>query len=172
MYREQAEILAPFVDFYLCETMSSAAEARAAATGAAALGKPVWVSWTLEDNGSRRLRSGERVKDAYWALEDLPVSGFLVNCCSPESVTEAMPELVALGDWPVGGFANGFAEIPENWESGDGIETLDRRHDLDPDAYAGHVADWLETGARLVGGCCEVGPKHIRRLRKVLDAAA
>jgi len=45
-YREQAEILAPFVDFFLCETMSCSTEAKAAATGAASTGKPVWVSWT------------------------------------------------------------------------------------------------------------------------------
>jgi len=172
MYKEQAEILAPYVDFFLCETMSSAAEAEAAVRGAAPLGKPIWVAWTLEDHGSDRLRSGESVTEAYAALEGLPVSGFLVNCCSPESVGAAMPELAGLGAWPVGGFANGFDEIPEDWESGDGIESLGRRHDLDPDAYAAHVKDWLAAGARLVGGCCEIGPAHIARLREVITAAS
>jgi len=172
MYREQAEVLAPYVDFFLCETMSSAAEAVAAVAGAAPLGKPIWVAWTLEDHGSARLRSGETVAEAYAALDGLPVSGFLVNCCSPESVTAAMPALAAVGgqgNWPVGGFANGFAEIPDDWESGDGIETLGRRHDLDEAIYASHVKDWLDAGARLVGGCCEIGPGHIARLRRLLD---
>ncbi len=172
MYREQAEVLAPYVDFFVCETMSSAAEAVAAVAGAAAVGKPIWVAWTLEDHGSARLRSGETVTAAYQALADQPVSGFLVNCCSPESVTAAMAELAGLGardNWPVGGFANGFAEIPDDWESGDGIDSLGRRDDLDAAIYASHVSDWLAAGARLVGGCCEIGPGHIARLRRLLD---
>ncbi len=44
LYREQADILAPFVDLFICETMSSAAEAAAAASAACETGKPVWVS--------------------------------------------------------------------------------------------------------------------------------
>ncbi|MDD9877409.1 MAG: homocysteine S-methyltransferase family protein [Magnetovibrio sp.] len=170
MYREQAEILSDYVDFFLCETMSSAAEAVAAVSGAQAVGKPIWIAWTLEDGGSAKLRSGETVTDAHAALDGLPVSAYLVNCCAPESVTAAMPELAGLTARPVGGFANWFAEIPDDWESGDGIEALGQRHDLDPDAYAGHVTDWLAAGARIVGGCCEIGPKHIARLRHVLDA--
>lgn len=172
LYREQAEVLAPYVDVFLCETMSSAEEAAAAAAGAARVGKPVWVAWTLEDHGSAKLRSGESVAKAHAALAGQPVSAFLVNCCSPESVTAAMPELASLGDAPVGGFANGFAEIPEDWESGDGIAALGKRRDLDVEAYAGHVLDWLDAGARIVGGCCEIGPDHIARLRRMRDERA
>jgi len=29
---------------------------------------------------------------------------------------------------------------------------------------------WVAMGARLVGGCCEVGPAHIQRLSEVLQA--
>ena len=35
LYRDQAQILAPYVDLFLCETMSTGAEAVAAARGAA-----------------------------------------------------------------------------------------------------------------------------------------
>ena len=141
MYREQAEVLAPYVDFFLCETMSSAAEAFAAVAGAAAIGKPIWVKWTLEDHGSARLRSGETVSAAFKALDGQPVSGFLVNYCSPESITAAMVELATLSDLPVGGFTNGFAETPKDWESGDGIQSLGQRQDLDAESYASHVAE-------------------------------
>ena len=168
LYREQAEILAPYVDLYLCETMSSAAEARAAASGAASTGKPVWVAWTLDEEGAGRLRSGESVTEAAAAVADLPVSGLLVNCCPPESISAAMPELAALGPWPCGGYANGFAVVPAGWGSADGIAALGTRPDLGPDAYARHVQSWIAAGARLVGGCCEIGPGHIARLREVL----
>ena len=47
LYLAQANLLAPHVDLLLCETMSSAAEGRAAAWAACQTGRPVWVSWTL-----------------------------------------------------------------------------------------------------------------------------
>jgi S-methylmethionine-dependent homocysteine/selenocysteine methylase len=48
---------------------------------------------------------------------------------------------------------------------------LHARHDLDPDAYAGHAVGWVEAGADIVGGCCEVGPPHIATLRDRLEQA-
>ena len=169
LYSEQAEILAPYVDFFLCETMSSAEEALAAVAGAAKFGKPIWVSWTLQDNGSKTLRSGESLTEAHAALNGQPVSAFLVNCCSPESVSAAIPELVSISDCPVGGLANGFAEVPTDWVSSDKIEALGRREDLNEINYAFHVKNWIASGARLVGGCCEIGPNHIAHVRQMLD---
>ncbi|MEA2781410.1 MAG: hypothetical protein QOK29_2954 [Rhodospirillaceae bacterium] len=165
-YREQVEHLAPYVDLFICETMSSAAEGLAAATAAAESGKPVWVSWTLHEDRSGRLRSGETIDEAAAAIAHLPVAAFLANCCPPESIAAAMPALVKLG--PAGGYANAFRPVPADWE----LETgglLPLREDLDPEAYAGHVAHWHADGARIVGGCCGTGPEHIARLRRLLD---
>ena len=108
------------------------------------------------------------MSEAAAALEGVPVSGFLANCCAPESITAAMPELAALGPWPCGGYANGFAAVPAGWGSADGIAALGVRRDLGPDAYLEHVRGWIAAGARLVGGCCEIGPEHIARLREAL----
>jgi len=161
-YREMAELLAPHVDLFLCETMASGEEARAAAAGAAATGRPVWVAWTLTDGGAETLRSGETIGEAAALLDDLPVSAFLANCCAPESVTAAMPRLVALGRGPAGGYANGFVPIPPDADMG--VALPDARADLDPEAYLAHARRWVAAGARLVGGCCEIGPAHIARL--------
>ncbi len=167
-YREQAEILAPYVDFFLCETMSSSTEARAAATGAASTGKPVWVSWTLHDGGSNLLRSGETIPKAHAALKDVPVSGFLANCSSPESISAAMSELSHLGNFPVGGYANAFAGIPKNWSLTSDAAMSGVREDLTPQVYAEYAQKWIASGARIVGGCCEVGPEHIAHLNQVI----
>ncbi len=174
-YREQAGLLAPHVDLLICETMSSAEEARAAATAACATGKPVWVAFTLHEDRSGRLRSAQAVPQAVRALEGLPVSGFLANCCAPESVTAAMPGLVRTGAPWVGGYANTFGPIPEDWTLDGHGETdgaLPLRSDLDPDAYAEHARRWLFAGASVVGGCCGTRPAHIRRLRALLDGPA
>ncbi|MFM9842127.1 MAG: homocysteine S-methyltransferase family protein [Dongiaceae bacterium] len=172
LYREQAEILEPYCDLFICETMSSGEEARAAATAAAEFGRPVWVSFTLLDDKSGKLRSGETIAEAAAKLKDLPVSGILANCTAPESIDAAMPELAKLGK-VAGGYANTFQEIPKDWvmdgkKPTDGLLKL--RDDLDPEHYAVHAKAWLAAGARVIGGCCGTGPAHIARLKQLIES--
>ncbi len=173
-YRQIAAVEAPHVDLFLCETMSKAGEARAAATAAAETGRPVWVSWTLSEtlapDGAPRLRSGETIGEAIAALEGLPVEALLVNCCPPEVVSAAIPALVATGR-PAGAYANGFQPIPAEFTLGQTVDMLKARQDLDPAAYAAFAMGWVEAGARIVGGCCEVGPAHIAELARRLSAS-
>ena len=171
-YQEQAELLAPHVDLLLCETMSSATEGQAAARAACRTGKPVWVAWTLHEDRSGNLRSGENIAEAVAALQGLPVSGFLANCCAPESITNAMSQLVETGAQWIGGYANTFAPIPQNWRldgerDSDGLLTL--RSDLGPEEYSVHVSRWLAAGATAVGGCCGTGPSHTAKMRILID---
>jgi S-methylmethionine-dependent homocysteine/selenocysteine methylase len=172
LYREQAEILEPYCDLFICETMSSGEEARAAATAAAEFGRPVWVSFTLLEDKSGKLRSGETIAEAAAKLKGLPVSGILANCTAPESIDAAMPELVKLGK-VAGGYANTFQEVPKDWvmdgkKPTDGLLKL--REDLDPEHYAVHAKTWLAAGARVIGGCCGTGPAHIARLKQLIES--
>lgn len=174
LYREQAEILAPSVDFFICETMASAAEAFAAATAACETGKPVWVSFTLHEDRSGRLRSGETIAEAIAALAGLEVSGFLANCCAPEAITAALPALKTTGAEYVGGYANTFTPVPETWtldgsEPTDGV--IELRQDLDPESYLRHARDWWDAGATVIGGCCGTRPAHIALLAEDLKTA-
>lgn len=170
LYREQVRLLAPYVDLFLCETMSTAGEARAAATAAAESGKPVWVSWTLADDSPPRLRSGETIADAVAALDGLAVAALLFNCSPPEIISEALPEMAALAGRPFGAYANAFQPVPECWKY-DGDDTLpSTRTDLSPEAYAHFARGWLGAHASIIGGCCEVGPDHIRALRALIEA--
>ena len=172
LYREQTEVLAPHVDLLLCETMSSIDEGRAAAAAATRTDKPVWVCWTLHEDRSGRLRSGENIDEAARSLSDLPVTGVLANCCAPESITNAMPQLKQTGMKYIGGYANTFQPIPEDWDLTGDKKTdgfLGLRADLDPESYAAHVNDWLKTGATVVGGCCGTRPAHINRLKVLID---
>ncbi len=170
LYREQADLLAPYVDFYLCETMSSAEEARAAVVGASVTGKPVWVSWTLNDSGPPQLRSGETIAQVYRALQGLDVSAVLLNCSTPEALTKGVPVLTSLTNLPIGAYANGFTPIPDKWDYQSNDDLPPARTDLDPHAYAVQAARWIEAGAAIIGGCCEVGPQHIKRLRELITS--
>jgi S-methylmethionine-dependent homocysteine/selenocysteine methylase len=113
----------------------------------------------------------ETIGEAVASLSDLPVTGFLVNCCAPESITHALLGLLVTGVRYFGAYTNTFAPIPEDWtldgnKSSDGWLTL--RQDLGPGSYALHVADWLEAGATVVGGCCGTRPAHISYIHERL----
>ena len=169
-YRRLAALQAPHVDLFRCETLSSAEEARAAAMAAAETGKPVWVAWTLQEQGDAVLRSGESIAAAFAALDGVAVTAVLANCTAPEAITAAMPALAALGS-PAGGYANGFTPIPATFLPGKTLEQVRTREDLDPSAYAAFALRWIADGAQLVGGCCAVGPAHIAHLKAEILAA-
>ena len=171
LYREQAGFLAPHVDLFICETLSCITEARAAAVAAASTGKPVWLSWSIEDSGEANLRSGESIRDAWEDIAGTGVSAVLLNCSPPEAISKVLPELVSLSDIPVGAYANAFTPIPEKWDFHGNESIPPSRTDVTPEAYAEHAANWLTAGARIVGGCCEVGPAHITRLNKLRNIA-
>lgn len=170
-YAEIAALQAPHVDVIICETVASLDAARAAIRGASGHGVPVWLALTVDDDDGARLRSGEPLAAVADVLATDPAAAVLVNCSTPEAVSVAMPVLSRFG-LPFGAYANGFTRIaPEFVRPGATVDLLEARSDLDPDAYADFALAWVENGATIVGGCCEVGPAHIARLRDRLAAA-
>ena len=167
-YRRIVAVQAAGVDLFLCETMSLAREARAATVAAVESRLPVWVAFTVDDGDGTRLRSGEPLAEAAREVVAAGAERVLVNCSVPEMVTTAMGELAGLGV-PFGGYANAFTSVAPLHPGGT-VDTLTSRKDLGPDAYAEHALEWVEQGATLVGGCCEVGPAHIGALAERLTA--
>lgn len=168
LYREQAEFLGPYVDFFICETLSCRLESRAAIAAALSIGKPVWLSWSIEDSGAANLRSGEPIVEAWQDIAGSAVSAVLLNCSPPEAISKVIPQLVSVSDIPVGAYANAFTPIPDKWDFHGDASIPPPRTDVTPEAYAAHAAGWLAAGARIIGGCCEVGPAHIAYLHQTL----
>lgn len=170
-FAEMMDLLDPYVDIYLGETLSTSFEARAFIKAAKGRAKTSWLALTLADHGATDLRGGESLFDAVASLgADLP-DALLVNCTTPDSVIAALPVLRGQG-LPFGAYANGFVEIPEDWEEEGGVVQLSSRADLPPEKYAREAASWLGAGATIIGGCCEIGPAHIQRLRRLIDEGA
>lgn len=94
LYAPLVRGLLPWVDVWLCETLSSIAEARAALRAIDMTGRVMWVSFTLDDaldRGAARLRSGESVADAVRAVA--PRTGAVMfNCSQPEVMAAALDE--------------------------------------------------------------------------------
>ncbi|MBU2953755.1 homocysteine S-methyltransferase family protein [Marinobacter sp. F3R08] len=152
-------------DVFLIETMTNILEATAACAAAGASGKPFGVAFRLEADG--RLRSGETLAQAVEAVKPFGPTAIMLNCSDPEIISQAMPELAGL--FPcTGGYANAFKTV-EPMAGGALVDELEARPDVSPGVYAIQVQQWLEDGAQVVGGCCEITPEHIRHLADVLD---
>lgn len=171
LYAEIARILGPHVDLILCETMASIEMSKGAIEGARAANRPVWLSVTVDDNDGSRLRSGELITDLRPLLVNSPVTAVLANCSVPEAMAAAMTSLATL-DLPFGAYANGFTHISGNFlKNASTVKELTHRHDLTPQKYADFAMAWVDLGATIIGGCCEVGPAHIQHLASRLRDA-
>lgn len=169
-YEEMVERLAPRVDILLCETMSCAREARAAVQAACGAGLPVWLSWTLQGDRPDQLPSGESLPEAYEAIAEFDLEATMVNCCGANFVGRAMPILASVSDRRIGGYANA-AHVFEAEEGAPIPEPEDvEKRELDASAYAAEVRHWIESGATIVGGCCDTRPAHIRAVREMIDS--
>ena len=165
IYEGVVEALRDEVDLYVCETMASAMEARTAASTALARGqgRPVYVSWTLDETPGRGLRSGESVEQAVAALAGLDVEGYLFNCTHPEAIEVGLRELKPLTSKPIGCYPNRLNKVPDGWTL-DNEVTTGLRGDLPQHLYVAAMLRCIDAGASIIGGCCGIGPADIRAL--------
>ena len=172
LYEEQVEILNSYVDLFICETMSTIAEARTACEAALQSSRSVIVGLTLHDQKKSCLRSGESLADAIAILEKLDIAGIVANCCLPERISDAMPDLVKASVSFKGGYANAFTQVPSGWLLDGDKETdggLGLREDLSPARYSEFVQDWIDNGANFVGGCCGTTAGHTASINNLLN---
>lgn len=118
-------------------------------------GPPAWLSFSCADE--TRLRSGEPAEAAF-ALGDASarVVAVGVNCTAPEHVAALIRRARAVTAKPIVVYPN----------SGEGWDAAARRWvgRPGPSVDAATAAGWIEAGARIVGGCCRVGPDRIAQV--------
>ncbi|WP_242126471.1 homocysteine S-methyltransferase family protein [Sphingobium sp. Sx8-8] len=164
------EALEPHVDHWQAETLSAVAEARLVAELVAETAKPLWLSFTLEDeiaDGPARLRSGESVTGAAEEARALGAEALLFNCSQPEVMAAAVraARLVLGDDARIGVYANAFPPMTADAEANSGLDDI--RADLSPAGYSAFAAAWQAEGASVIGGCCGIGPEHIAELARL-----
>lgn len=161
-YKKIVEVQKHGVDLFIVETMSSIKDALAATKAALSSGKNVLVSFAPSDDCPQTLHSGERVKDAVNTVCGYPLAGVLLNCCHPETIHSCLPFLQLSGK-VFGAYANTFCSV-NALKFGGCVTELVQRKDLDEDMFVENTMHLIENGARIVGGCCEVGPLYIKAL--------
>lgn len=124
------------------------------------LGMDAWFSYAVADG---RTRAGQPLEEAFAVVagsRSIVAAG--VNCSAPGEVLGALTAVRSAGiDAGVAYPNQGRA-----WDSE--THTWTGRATFDPDL----VGSWIDAGARLVGGCCQVGPAGIAALAARVGSAA
>ncbi|MET9352446.1 homocysteine S-methyltransferase [Streptomyces sp. NPDC006617] len=144
-------------DVLALETVPDTDEAAALLRAVRGLGVPAWLSYTVAGD---RTRAGQPLDEAFALAADAEeVIAVGVNCCAPEDVSGAVETAARVTGKPVVAYPNSG----ETWDAKSGGWRGRSWYPVE------RVRDWRERGARLVGGCCRVGPETITSIARVLS---
>ena len=157
-HRERLQVLiSSRPDYLAIETIPELTEARAILELLGELGStiPFWISFSCK-NGSE-ISSGELFSQAVALTNDLPnCVGVGINCTAPEFITPLMKS-AQLGQ--------NFVIYPNSGRTWDA--TNKKWMGIQEGVFAlDQIAQWPELGARIIGGCCGVGPADIREITR------
>lgn len=159
-YREQAEVLAEAgVDLIALEMLEDLEQASYAVEAAVSTGLPVSAGFSCKrDDGTIVLWNLENT--LVEALETVPLSGVsLVSVMHTlvEDTPAALGEVVERWSGPVGAYPHAGRFVMPNWQFTDQIS---------PEDFAQEAVSWHALGVRAIGGCCGIGPDHIKALER------
>jgi homocysteine S-methyltransferase len=155
-HRPRLEILADAgADVLACETVPDVDEAEALVNLVRSVGAPAWLSYTID---GPETRAGQPLAEAFAVAAGVPeIVAVGVNCCAPDDVLPAI-RMANIGK-PVIVYPNSG----ERWDSR-------RRQWTGPSRFSAQSAtQWVAAGARIVGGCCRVGPSAIAEVRRACN---
>jgi S-methylmethionine-dependent homocysteine/selenocysteine methylase len=139
-------------DVLALETVPDTDEARALMNLVRGSGVPCWLSFSAVGACTR---AGQALTNAFALAADVDeVIAVGVNCCDPQDVRAAVEIAGAVTGKPVVVYPNSG----EIWDAE--AKAWRASSTFDPSL----VRTWIEAGARLVGGCCRVGPDAISQV--------
>jgi homocysteine S-methyltransferase len=156
-HRPRIELLAEVgVDVLALETIPCLVEVEALLAEIDGSGQPCWLSVTCAGD---RTRAGEPAEEAFAlarGVEEIIAVG--VNCIDPAGASALARIASQAAGKPV-------VIYPNSGERWDAVT----RAWMGPATFqAEDVRDWVTDGARLVGGCCRVGPTQIEAIRDLV----
>lgn len=156
-FREQiAALVEGGVDLIVVETMMDLNEAREALLAAREVGQfPVAVQMTVQDDGSTP--TGSLPEDFARALDEWGADLIGVNCSvGPAAVHATLERIAAVTEKRLVVQPN--AGLPRTVEGRN-------LYLCSPEYMASYARRFIQTGARLVGGCCGTTPEHIKAIK-------
>jgi len=160
-HRARLELLAGSgADLVAFETIPCLREARILADLLARHpGTTAWLSFSCRD-GERNCE-GESIAQCAAALRDHPqISAVGINCTAPRHVAQLLRRMRDETGKPLIAYPN----------AGQNYDASSKRWVGAHAPFALQAAQWVRSGARLIGGCCGTSPEDIAALRAVLTS--
>ena len=167
-YREQAEILAEEgVDLFLLEMLRDVERASVIVEAALATGISVWSGFSSEVKagkpvmplGEYAIADGATFEEMLGSVMALGGDMAIVMHSEVEFIAPTLEVMKEKWAGPLGAYAHSGYWARPNWNF-DAV--------ISPEDYLNAARGWVEAGARLIGGCCGIGPEHIRLLSENL----
>jgi homocysteine S-methyltransferase len=148
------------------EMMMDLEQTGCAVEAAVSTGVPVWIGFSCrvaEDDVTVLMftepEGGLSFEDVLDQI--LPLGGSVAGVMHSE-IDDIAPALKVLFEhWsgPVAAYAESGDFVMPNWQFVDVIS---------PQDYVAKAQTWVEMGTQIVGGCCGIGPEHIKLLKRRL----
>jgi homocysteine S-methyltransferase len=144
-------------DVLALETIPDLDEAVALVELVRGQGIPAWLSYTVDGDTTR---AGQPLDEAFAVAVDVPeIVAVGVNCCAPADVLGAVTTAHRVTGKPV-------IVYPNSGEVWDGARrSWGEQAGLDTDL----AREWVNAGARIVGGCCRVRPADITAMAAAIS---
>ena len=170
-FNSQAKALNPYIDFFYFDVWCSIKEVKCGIEAVKEFKKPYLVGLHISEGTT--LPSGESIKQINEIIDENAL-GVMLSCVSPENFEKNLLELKSL-NIPFGFKLNGFVttKLEKSYTSifigkkSNPNEILGKRKDLTPIKIQEIAKKFKDSGATILGGCCETSPSHIEAIAKI-----
>ena len=150
------------VDLLACETLPSFTEIKALTKVIKQFPKiSCWFSFTLKDD--QHLSDGTPLSLVVEYLNNIEqIASVGINCIALEKVTSSLNVLNKLTSKPLIVYPNSgevYDPLTKQWHP-------NSQHNC---TFANQLTNWIESGAKLIGGCCQTTPNDIANIARFLQ---
>lgn len=156
---ERINILAgSTADVLACETIPSFQEAKVLSDILHRVEKPAWISFSCEDEA--HLNDGSRIEECVAFFKDhSQVFAIGINCTKPKFISGLIQRIKPnAGEKRIIVYPNSGEAYNAKSKTWKGLSI--------PKDFAAMSQEWVALGADIVGGCCRIGPEHIKSISK------
>lgn len=149
-------------DFFACETIPSFLEAKVLAEILKKTQKQAWISFSCKDE--HHINDGTPIKECAAFLSTHPnVFAIGVNCTAPTYISGLIKSIKSVSE------SKKIVVYPNSGEAYN-AKTKTWLGLSDPKSFIEMAKEWVKLGADIIGGCCRIGPDHIKYMSKILKS--
>ena len=148
-------------DFFACETIPSFQEAKVLAEILKQSNKSAWLSFSCKDE--LHLNDGTNIEECVSFFAGHPkVFAVGVNCTAPKYISGLIKSIKT---------RSGTKKIVVYPNLGEAYNAESKTWFglADPNLFLTMAKEWIELGTDILGGCCRIGPDHIRYISRYLN---